>query len=99
MPIYPPRNEPIKKIEILEKRIVELQKEILINSSRIKIDNKSEKVRSAKLNLIKARLSLLKPYRGKDETDLNQALVRKLKEEYTKWESLAITEIINEVCD
>lgn len=85
-------------MEILEKRIVELQKEIRINSSRIKIDSKIEKVRLAKLNLIKARLSLLRLFTKEDETELNLNLIRKLKEEYSKWESLATTEIINEIC-
>lgn len=84
-------------MEILEKRIVELQKEIRINSSRIKIDSKIEKVRLAKLNLIKARLSLLRLFTKEDETELNLNLIRKLKEEYSKWESLATTEIINEI--
>ena len=43
MPIYPPRNEPIRKIEILEKRELELEKCIRTNASPEKTGNKAEK--------------------------------------------------------
>ena len=59
MPTYPPRNNPIKKIEILDNRILDFLKCIRMNSSEEKLINKAEKVRIAKLNLIKARLKLL----------------------------------------
>jgi len=97
MPSYVPRNEPIKKVEILEKRINDLQKSKRSNHSVEKINNKCEKVRTAKLNLIKARLSLLKSYRHEDESKLK--VIEKLEGEYDGWESLSIEQIKNEVCD
>ena len=74
MPIYPPRNEPIRKIEILEKRELELLKCNRINASLQKKLNKAEKVREAQLNLIKARLALIKPYKLEDKTEANEKL-------------------------
>ncbi len=97
MPIYPPRNEPIRKIEILNKRINELRKSIGSNESEEVLRTKTEKVRIAKLNLIKARLSLLRSYRQEDEKELNMRILIKLEEDFSKWESLSFDEIISEI--
>lgn len=42
MPIYPPRNEPIRKLEILEKRELEFEKCLRTNPSTQKIKSKAE---------------------------------------------------------
>jgi len=54
MPIYPPRNNPTKKIEILDYRILDFLKCVRQNCSEEKLLNEAEKVKTAKLNLIKA---------------------------------------------
>lgn len=94
MPIYPPRNEPIRKIEILEKRELELEKCIRLNASAEKTGNKAEKLREAKLNLIKARMALIKPYRLEDKTENKLRLEEKLEKEKIEWEKKSIEEII-----
>lgn len=94
MPIYPPRNEPIRKIEILEKRELELEKCIRTNASPEKTGNKAEKLREAQLNLIKARLALIKPYRLQDQTEDKLKLKEKLEKERIEWEKKSIKEII-----
>ena len=95
MPIYPPRNEPIRKIEILEKRELELEKCIRTNASPEKTGNKADKLREAQLNLIKARLALIKPYRLEDQTDDKMRLKEKLEIERIEWEGKAIIDIID----
>lgn len=94
MPIYPPRNEPIRKIEILEKRELELEKCIRTNASPEKTGNKAEKLREAQLNLIKARLALIMPYKLEDQTDDKMKLKEKLEIERSEWEEKSIKEII-----
>ena len=87
MPIYPPRNEPIRKIEVLEKREMELLKCIRTNASNDKTNNKAEKVREAQLNLIKARIALIKPYKSDDRTEKNEILRTKLENEIQVWKT------------
>lgn len=94
MPIYPPRNEPIRKIEILEKRELELEKCIRTNASIEKTKNKAEKLREAQLNLIMARLALIKPYKFEDQTPIKEQLKEKLKKEIIEWESKSVETII-----
>lgn len=96
MPIYPPRNEPIRKIEILEKREMELLKCIRTNASTEKTNNKAEKVREAQLNLIKARLTLIKPFKTDDKTEQTDILETKLQKEIKLWKDKLIESIINE---
>ena len=96
MPIYPPRNEPIRKIEILEKRELELIKCIRTNASTEKTNNKAEKVREAQLNLLKARLALIKPYKADDKTERTDILRTKLQSEIKLWKDKQMESIINE---
>jgi len=96
MPIYPPRNEPIRKIEVLEKREMELAKCIRINSSEEKTNNKAEKVREAQLNLIKAKLALIKPYKVQDRSDRTERLRVKLEKEIIAWKNKSIESIIDD---
>jgi hypothetical protein len=99
MPIYPPRNNPTKKIEILDNKILDFRKCIRQNSSEEKLANKAEKVKVAKLNLIKAKLKLLNDYREEDKTDSKVSLIKKLNLEKIKWESISFAEIKMELCE
>lgn len=96
MPIYPPRNEPVRKIEILEKRIIELKKCIRLNAFEEKLVNKAEKVREAQLNLIRARLFLLKPYSSELKFEAKEKTTKKLEKEYINWEGKLVELIIEE---
>lgn len=99
MPTYPPRNNPIRKTEILDKRIHDFLKCVRQNNSEEKLFNKAEKVKIAKLKLIKARLKLLSSYKEEDikESDTNQII--KLNQEKLKWESISFEEIKEELID
>lgn len=96
MPIYPPRNEPNRKIEVLEKREMELLKCIRTNSSAEKTSNKAKKVKDAQLNLVKTRLALIKPYKHGDKTEHKEQLKAKLEKEMELWQNKSITTIIAE---
>lgn len=61
MPLYPTRNEPTKKIQILAKRELELEKSIYKKVGTEKVNSNAQKVRLAYLNLLKAQLALIKP--------------------------------------
>lgn len=93
MPIYPPRNTPIRKKEILHKREIDFLKNLNLGCSLEKAIKLAEKVRVAKLNLIKARLALIQPFSGKDINSSNLKLKEKLEKEAEKWKSLTFEEI------
>lgn len=96
MPIYPPRNEPIRKIEVLEKREMELVKCLRTNSSEEKTNNKAEKVREAQLNLIKAKLALIQPYKVQDKGERTERLRPKLEKQTISWKDKSTESIIDE---
>ena len=87
MPKYPPRNEPIRKIQVLEKAVMELLKSIKYNDVFEKQTAKAEKVRSAQLNLIKAKLAILIPFRSEDVSEIVTRNTLKLNNEYLEWET------------
>ena len=95
MPLYPPRKEPIRKIQILEKRVMELLKCIRTNASEEKTKSKAEKIREAQLNLLKARLALIKPYKLDDKTEEKEILRIKLLKEIKLWQSKTLEVIIH----
>lgn len=95
MPTYPPRNNPTRKVEILENRIHDFLKCVRQNSSEEKLSNKAEKVKIAKLNLIKARLKLLCSYKEEDVKASDTELIEKLNQEKCKWTSMSFEEIKN----
>lgn len=97
MPIYPPRNNPTRKVEILENRIHDFLKCVRQNSSEEKLLNKAEKVKIAKLNLIKARLKLLSSYKEEDINDPDSKLIQKLNREKLKWTSISFEDINKEL--
>ena len=74
MPTYPPRNNPTRKMEILDRRIHDFFKCVRNESSIEKLKNMAEKVKVAKLNLIKARLKLLQDYKEESRTKPKQEL-------------------------
>jgi hypothetical protein len=95
MPKYPPRNEPIRKIQVLEKAVIQLIKSIRNNDASEKQLAGAEKVRSAQLNLIKTKLALLIPYRAEDVSEIVTLSTLKLNNEYLEWERKSIEEIID----
>ena len=95
MPKYPPRNEPIRKNQILEKVVMELAKSIRNKDVFGKLKAKAEKVRSAQLNLIKAKLVLLIPYISEDVSEMKMLKTLKLNNEYREWERKSVEEIID----
>lgn len=96
MPSYAPRNEPIRKVEILNRKIYELKRCILEGSVEEKIINTAEKVRVAQLNLLKARLNLNKPYKKEDDTEELVILREKIQKNMVKWKEIKVTEIIGQ---
>ena len=59
MPIFPPRNEAIRKKEIFDYKLFELLRGVEKNYPVEKLEKLAEKVRISKLNLIKAELHLI----------------------------------------
>ncbi|WP_190811436.1 hypothetical protein [Flagellimonas sp. S3867] len=95
MPIYPPRNEPTKKVEILDRKIKELKRYIVGDFSKEKILNAVEKVRIAHLNVLKARLTLNSPYKKEDDTKDLQLLREKIQKDMANWEEIEANKIID----
>ena len=77
MPIYPPRNTPIRKVEIFNKRVRDLLKSIGRNDAIDKQKSLADKVLSARINLIDARLKLLETYKEEDLTKSKMDLIEK----------------------
>lgn len=94
MPIYPPRNEPTRKVEILERRIHELERFVTGNFSKEKVVNAAEKVRMAQLNLLKARLALIKPFKRADDTKEVERLREKIQRDMIEWAEIKVDKII-----
>ncbi len=93
MPIFPPRSTSIRKEEILDARIFDLQRSVEKNCSTETFHRKIEKVRQAKLNLIKAQLHLLQIYRGEDNSQARKRQVIELKLEAFSWSRKSIEKI------
>ena len=95
MPIYPPRNNPTRKEEILSQRVYEFLKYSDMKGEGLGLVNRAEKVRIAKLNLLKARLNLTKSYKSEDEHESDLNIRKKFQNEITEWESITIDGIQN----
>ena len=65
MPIYPPRSQPFRKKEILDKRIEELIHAVKHDYTADKIEAAAEKVRFAYLKLCKGTIEGSKAFRGR----------------------------------
>lgn len=94
MPKYPPRNEPMIKIQVLGKAVIQLIKSIRKKDDSEKKFAKVEKVRSVQLNLIKAKLAILIPFRSEDVSEIVTLNTLKLNNEYLDWETKPVELII-----
>jgi hypothetical protein len=92
MPIYPPRNEPVKKKEQLLQRKMELKHALSANLPSDKLNKAAEKYRSAELSLLKAKVHEFqeRQYRGKPQlSDLEN-----LENEIQSWTNKTTEKII-----
>lgn len=96
MPSYAPRNEPIRKVEILNRKINELKRCVVRGFSEEKTINTAEKVRVAYLNLLKAKLNLNSPYKKDDDTQELVLIREKIRNDIAKWEEIEVSEIIDQ---
>lgn len=94
MPTYPPRNEPTRKVEIMNRRIHELKRSMNEDHSNERIENVAEKVREANLNVLKARLFLNKSFKKEDISEFAIQLEEKIQKKMIFWEEIKITDII-----
>jgi hypothetical protein len=93
MPSYPPRDEPVRKRQILKKREKELRHALSHGSSSDRLETAAEKVRFAKLKLIKAIVGELR-YRPQSEELRKQWA--KAETEEALWKSMPVNEIIEQ---
>jgi hypothetical protein len=92
MPIYPPRNEPVKKKEQLSQRQRELKQALNNKLPAEKVNKAAEKYRLAQLSLLKAKVHEFqeRQYQGKPQlSDLES-----LEKEIHSWTNKTIEEII-----
>ncbi len=93
MPSYVPRNKPIRKKEILEKREIQLLRQIK-NSSSEKVHIAAEKVREAHQNYIKAQKHVAEVFFAEGETPVNNLRRKKFDEQQRLWEQRTTEEIV-----
>jgi len=94
MPVYPPRNEPIKKKEQLLQRKNELKHALDANQPADKLNKAVEKYRSAQLSLLKAKVHEFQErhYQGK----LQLSDFENLEKEIHFWTNRTTVEIIKD---
>ena len=95
MPIYPPRNSPIRKKEQLSQRQVELRHALNNKFPAEKINKAAEKYRIAQLSLLKAKIHEFqeRQYQNKPQlTDLES-----LEKDTIIWTNKPVEEIIREL--
>ena len=90
-PSYPPRDEPVRKRQILQKRERELRHALAHGFAPDRIERAAKQVRFAKLKLIKAIVGEL-PFQGQSEEVMKRWAKAKTEEEL--WISLTVDEII-----
>jgi hypothetical protein len=95
MPLYPPRNEAVKKKEQLSKKEIELYSALRNGFSNEKLIKFVERFRLAQLALFKARLHEIreKEFENK-KSNLNGA---KLENEISEWNKKSSDAIIMEI--
>jgi len=91
MPSYPPRDEPIRKRQILRKREKELRHALSHGSSSERLEKAAEKVRFAKLKLLKATVD---EFRYKPQSEELRKQWAKAETEAALWKSMPVDEII-----
>ena len=94
MPSYAPRSEPIKKVEELDNRKLELQSAIHKKYTGEKLIRAVEKYRKAYLSFLKAKLHVQKKeYKNKLQT----VKVEKVNAEFEIWTNKTVQEILSEI--
>lgn len=96
MPSYPPRTQPFRKQEILDKRIVELKHVIKTSASDEALERAVERVREAHLKLYKGKLAQLRQFKEPENSNVPGA---KVKRDLEYWESVSIGDIIKKYAD
>ncbi len=91
MPIYPPRNEPVRKKEILKKREAEIIHAIENLASKSTISKVAEKVRFAQLKLIKGKEESVKYSRNEEQ---REKTIAKAKHDRDYWENIDVEDIV-----
>lgn len=94
MPIFPPRNEPIKKKEQLSQRESELKLALSKKLPAEKINKAAERYRIAYLSLLKAKVHEDKERLYKDKPPLHDA--ESLQKEILTWTNKTVEEIIKD---
>jgi len=92
MPLYPPRSEPIKKIEQLSQRELELRSAIRKKFTPEKLNIVAEKYREAQLLFLKAKLHV-----AREKEIQNKVLgqkIEKLESVIEIWKSKPVEVII-----
>ncbi len=91
MPSYPPRSQPFRKKEILDKRIKELIHAVKHDYTAEKVEAAAEKVRFAYLKLCKGTIEGSRVFKAEDE---DPKVAAKAKREYEEWQVLSTSKII-----
>jgi hypothetical protein len=94
MPTWPPRSQPFRKKEILDKRVEELVHAVKHDYDPDKIEAAAEKVRYAKLKLCKGTIEGGRVFRAEDE---DPGFAANAKREIEEWEQMPVSEIIARV--
>jgi hypothetical protein len=95
MPIYPPRNEPIKKKEQLAQRQQELKQALINKLTAEKLDKAAEKYRLAQLSLLKAKVHEFRERQYQNKPRLTN--LESLEKEILIWTNKPVREVIKEV--
>lgn len=92
MPVFPPRNLPIKKQEELSKREFELFEAIKRNIPEEKLEKIVEKYRKAQLSLLKAKIHSAKEKQYQKHTHNFQ--FDKLETDIENWKNKNVEQIV-----
>ena len=95
MPVYAPRNEPIKKKEQLSQRQLELEHAIRNNFPTDKVHKAVEKYPFAQLSLLKAKIH---EYQERQFQKKPQPIsIEKLEKDILVWTNKTVEEIIEQI--
>ena len=93
MPLYPPRDEPVKKKEQLVKKIIALQQAIRNNATGSKLIRVAEKYRMAQLAYLKAKAHIVREKKFQNKAHEES---EKSEDQLLYWTNTSIEEIIAE---
>lgn len=91
MPLYPPRSEPIRKKQILEKRIVQLKHALHHAFSDEKKKSAAEAVRYAQIKFLKVKVKTLDYTK---EPSIKAKQLSNVEKEKEIWLAYSVEEII-----